>query len=68
MSQTTISRKNLVNSLITGLIIGLIAGLPLGWVANQYFVERRLAENLICREKNRNQPEAVVQAICGSRF
>lgn len=68
MSQTTITRKNLVNSLITGLIIGLIAGLPIGWVANQYFVDQRLAENLICREKNRNQPEAVVQSICGSRF
>lgn len=65
---SNISRKNLVNSLITGLVIGLIAGIPLGWIANQYFVEQRLAENLICREKNRNQPETVVQSICGSRF
>lgn len=68
MSQTTITRKNLVNSLLTGLVIGIVAGLPLGWVANQYFVEQRLAENLICREKNRDQPEAVIQSICGSRF
>lgn len=68
MAQSNISRKNLVNSLITGLVIGLIAGIPLGWIANQYFVEQRLAENLICREKNRNQPETVVQSICGSRF
>ncbi len=68
MSQTTITRKNLVNSLLTGLVIGIIAGLPLGWAANQYFVEQRLAENLICREKNRDQPEAVIQSICGSRF
>lgn len=68
MAQSSITRKNLINSLITGLFIGLIAGIPLGWIANQYFVEQRLAENLICREKNRNQPEAVVQSICGSRF
>lgn len=68
MSQTTITRKNLVNSLLTGLVIGIIAGFPLGWATNQYFVEQRLAENLICREKNRDQPEAVIQSICGSRF
>jgi hypothetical protein len=68
VAQSTITRKNLINSLITGLVIGLIAGIPLGWIANQYFVEKRLAETLICRERNSNQPEAVIQSICGSRF
>jgi hypothetical protein len=68
VAQSTITRKNLINSLITGLFIGLIAGIPLGWIANQYFVEKRLAETLICRERNSNQPEAVIQSICGSRF
>ena len=40
--QNTITRKNLVYSLITGLIIGAIAGAPLGWVAHRFFAEQRL--------------------------
>lgn len=68
MKQNAVSRKNLVYSLITGLVIGVIAGAPLGWVAHQFYAEQRLAQILICREKNRNQPEAIVQSICGSRF
>ncbi len=66
--QNTITRKNLVSSLIIGLIVGLLAGLPLGWLAHQFYAERRLADVLVCREKNRNLPEVQVQAICGSRF
>ena len=66
--QNTITRKNLVYSLITGLIIGAIAGAPLGWVAHRFFAEQRLADVLICREKNRNLPEAQVESMCGSRF
>ena len=62
------SRKNLINSLLTGLVIGVIAGAPLGWFVHQYYAEQRLAQILICREKNRDQPEVRVQAICGSRF
>lgn len=68
MKQNAVSRKNLVYSLISGLVIGAIAGAPLGWVAHQFYAEQRLAQILICREKNRNQPEAIVQSICGSRF
>lgn len=66
--QNTITRKNLVYSLITGLIVGVIAGAPLGWVAHRFFAEQRLADVLICREKNRNLPEVQVESICGSRF
>ena len=68
MKQNAVSRKNLVYSLITGLVIGAIAGTPLGWLAHQFYAEQRLSQTLICREKNRNQPEAIVQSMCGSRF
>lgn len=68
MKTSVITRKNLVYSLITGLIVGIIAGVPLGWLAHQFYAERRLAEVLICREKNRNLPEAQLQSVCGSRF
>ncbi|MBE9189688.1 hypothetical protein IQ230_04770 [Gloeocapsopsis crepidinum LEGE 06123] len=68
MTTTAITRKNLIYSLLTGLIIGIFIGAPLGWFTHQFFAERRLAEVLICREKNRNQPEAVLQSMCGSRF
>ncbi len=66
--QNTITRKNLVYSLITGLIIGVIAGAPLGWLAHQFYAEQRLADVLVCREKNRNLPEAQLESVCGSRF
>lgn len=68
LKQNAVSKKNLVYSLITGLVIGVIAGAPLGWLAHQFYAEQRLAQILICREKNRNQPEAIVQSMCGSRF
>ena len=35
--QNTITRKNLVSSLMSGLIVGLLAGLPLGWLAHQFY-------------------------------
>ena len=51
MEQKPIARKHLVWSLITGLAVGAIAGAPLGWMANGYYTEQRLAQILICREK-----------------
>jgi F0F1-type ATP synthase assembly protein I len=66
--ENTIKRKHLINSLITGLIIGAIAGAPIGWFAHRFYYQQRLAEILLCRENNRNQPAAVVDSICGSRF
>lgn len=68
MKTSGITRKNLVYSLITGLIIGISAGAPLGWMAHQFYAERRLAEVLICREKNKDLPENQLQSVCGSRF
>ena len=68
MTQPAISRKNLISSLLTGLVIGLIGGVPLGWIAHQIYAEQRLAQVLICREKNRNLPEVQLQSLCGSRF
>jgi len=68
LTQHVINRKNLVQSLIIGLVIGVIVGAPLGWVVHQFYSEQRLADILICREKNRNLPEAQVETICGSRF
>ncbi len=64
----TIKRKHLVYSLITGLIIGAIAGTPLGWIAHRYYYQQRLAQFLLCREQNRNQPAAYVDSICGRSF
>ena len=68
MVQNVITRKNLVSSLVIGLIVGIIIGAPLGWLVHQFFAEQRLAQILICREKNRDLPEVQVQSICGSRF
>ena len=68
MAQNVITRKNLVSSLVIGLIVGIIIGTPLGWLVHQFFAEQRLAQTLICREKNRDLPEVQVQSICGSRF
>ncbi|MBE9164338.1 MULTISPECIES: hypothetical protein [Microcoleaceae] len=68
MQQKPIARKHLVLSLITGLAVGAIAGAALGWIANGYYTEQRLAQILICREKNRDKPVAIVESICGSRF
>ena len=63
-----ISRKNLISSLITGLIIGVCAGIPLGWMAHRFYADQRLAQVMICREHNKNQPAAAVEAMCGSGF
>jgi hypothetical protein len=68
MKENRITRKHLVYSLLTGLLIGAIAGTPIGWFTHRAYTEQRLAKNLICREQHRNEPEAVVQSICGSRF
>jgi len=68
VQKNAITRKNLVYSLIIGLVVGIIAGTPIGWIAHQFYADRRLAEVLICREKNRNLPEAQVLSLCGSRF
>lgn len=64
----TLKRKHLIYSLITGLIIGAIAGTPIGWFANRFYYQQRLAQTLLCRENNRNQPAAVVESICGTPF
>ncbi|MBD1829576.1 hypothetical protein NDI47_01420 [Microcoleus vaginatus GB1-A2] len=68
MEQQPIARKHLVWSLLTGLAVGAIAGAPLGWMANAKYSEQRMAENIICREKNRDKPVAMVESICGSQF
>ncbi|MEG4247342.1 hypothetical protein [Microcoleus sp. Pol10D4] len=68
MQQNPIARKHLVWSLITGLAVGAIAGAPLGWMANGSFSDQRSAQSILCREKNRDQPVAIVEARCGSRF
>ncbi|MEG4172054.1 MULTISPECIES: hypothetical protein [unclassified Microcoleus] len=68
MQQQPIARKHLIWSLITGLAVGAIAGIPLGWMANGYYSDHRLAQIRICRDKNRDQPVAIVEARCGVRF
>ncbi|MDP8935053.1 MAG: hypothetical protein M3N42_13170 [Cyanobacteriota bacterium] len=68
MQQNPIARKHLVWSLLTGLAVGAIAGAPLGWMANGYYSDQRMAQSIICREKNRDKPVAMVESICGPRF
>lgn len=68
MQQKSIARKHLVFSLIIGIAVGAIAGAPIGWIAHRFYSEQRLAQMLICREKNRDKPVAVVESICGSTF
>ncbi len=63
-----ITRKNLVYSLATGLAIGIVAGIPLGWIIHQFYSQQRLAQVLLCHERHRNEPEAVVNSICGARY
>ena len=63
-----ITRKNLISSLATGLAIGLVGGIPIGWVVHRFYAEQRLAQILLCHEKNRNKPEAIVESICGTRY
>jgi len=47
-----ITRKNLISSLATGLAIGLVGGIPIGWVVHQVYAQQRLAQILLCHEKN----------------
>ncbi len=69
MREKTITRNNLIQSLITGTILGaLVLGAPLGWFAHRFYSEQRLAKVLICREKNQDKPVSVVDSICGSWF
>jgi hypothetical protein len=68
MEQQSIARKHLVLSLITGLAVGAIAGAPIGWMANGKYSQQRRAENIICRDQNRDKPVAMVESICGSQF
>ncbi len=63
-----LKRKHLLYSLITGLVIGIVAGTPIGWFAHQFYYQQRLAQTLLCREENRNQPLAVVEARCGRPY
>jgi hypothetical protein len=63
-----ITRKNLISSLATGLAIGIVAGIPIGWVVHQVYAQQRLAQILLCHEKNRNKPEAIVDSICGTLY
>lgn len=65
-SAKVITRKDLVSSLLVGLLIGLVAGSPIGWLAHRFYAEQRMAQVLVCRERYRNQPEAFVQARCGT--
>ncbi len=63
-----ITRKNLISSLATGLAIGIVAGIPIGWFVHQVYAQQRLAQILLCHERNRSQPAAVVESICGARY
>lgn len=63
-----IKRKHLVYSLMTGFILGTFAGAPLGWLTHQYYYQQRLAQILLCRERNSNQPAAYVDSICGRAY
>lgn len=66
--EKTITRKNLINSLITGLVIGIVVGTPIGWFIHRVYFQQRLAQYLVCREQNINQPAAVLETVCGSKF
>lgn len=63
-----IKRKHLISSLATGLVIGIIAGTPIGWFANQFYSQQRLAQTLLCRERNRNKPAVIVDSLCGRAY
>lgn len=63
-----IKRKHLFYSLITGLAIGTILGTPIGWFTNQFYSQQRLAQTLLCRERNRDKPAAIVDSLCGKAY
>jgi hypothetical protein len=63
-----IKRKHLFYSLITGLAIGTIFGTPVGWFANQFYSQQRLAQTLLCRERNRDKPAAIADSLCGKAY
>jgi hypothetical protein len=61
-------RRNPLPLLITGLLIGLIAGAPLGWFSHRIYYRYRSAQVLLCRQQHYGQPEAELQALCGSLY
>jgi len=63
-----ITRKHLMYSLATGLAIGVVAGTPIGWFANQFYAQQRLAQTLLCRERNREKPAVMVDSLCGRTY
>lgn len=63
-----ITRKHLVSSLATGLGVGIILGTPIGWFANQFYSQQRLAQTLLCRERNRDKPAVIVDSLCGKAY
>lgn len=63
-----ITRKHLFYSLITGLAIGTVLGTPIGWFANQFYSQQRLANTLLCRERNRDKPAVIVDSLCGKAY
>lgn len=63
-----IKRKHLIYSLATGLGVGIILGTPIGWFANQFYSQQRLAQNLLCRERNRDKPAVIVDSLCGKTY
>jgi Mg/Co/Ni transporter MgtE len=67
-NSNSITRKHLFYSLATGLVIGIIAGTPIGWFANQFYSQQRLAQNLLCRERNRDKPAVIVDSLCGKTY
>jgi F0F1-type ATP synthase assembly protein I len=64
----SITRKNLVNSLVTGLVMGIIAGAPLGWFAHRIYYQQRAGQVLLCRQQHPGQLEAELKALCGSLY
>lgn len=64
----TISRKHLINSLLTGLLIGTLIGAPIGWFVHRFYSQQKLAQYLLCRERNLNQPAAVIDNLCGTLY
>jgi hypothetical protein len=68
LADNHITRKNLITSLLIGGIIGVIAGAPLGWFSHRVYFQQRSGQVLLCRQSHPNQPEAELQALCGSAY